>query len=172
MGLRPSSVRQQFTFLTSSQKPLARSTSNLVGMCLGWVSAKFVQMGMVQRFLDFLWIFLFIFGENLKKSSSPKLLGQLLWNCIGTYLETPQTLICPTGGAAIFFQFFYEFFCVFAIFDFFSKTVTQIVLKLGGYVPCGRVTQGCSPGGVAVDPWFLTNFSIWVLVGQCIHSYW
>ena len=42
----------------------------------------------------------------------------------------PQTLICSTSGAAIFFLFFNEFLCVFTIFDFFSKTMSQIVLKL------------------------------------------
>ena len=71
-----------------------------------------------------------------------------------------------------FFSIFYDFFDVFTIFDFFSKTMSQIVLKRGRNVPWRRVTQGCSVGSVALDPWFLTIFSIWVLIGQCIHSYW
>ena len=63
-------VRQQLTFSTS-QKPLARSTANLVGMCLGWVSTKFLQMAKVQWFLDFfLNLCGSIFGQILKKSSS------------------------------------------------------------------------------------------------------
>ena len=34
----------------------------------------------------------------------------------------------------------------FAIFDFFSRTVTEIMLKLGGNVACRRVKQSCSQG--------------------------
>ena len=49
----------------------------------------------------------------------------------------------------IFFQFFMIFFCVFIIFDFFSKTVPEIMLKLGGNVPCGRVKQCYARRGVA-----------------------
>ena len=51
-----------------------------------------------------------------------------------------------------FFYFFTNILCIFAIFDFFSKTMSQIVLKPGGNVPCGRVTQVCSVGSIAVDP--------------------
>ena len=46
------------------------------------------------------------------------------------------------------------------------------MLKLRCNVPCWRFTQGCSLGSLAMDPWFLTKFSIQVLVGQCIHSCW
>ena len=62
-----------------------------------------------------------------------------------------MTLICSPGGATIFFLFFEEFLCVFAIFDFFSRTVAQIVLKIGGNVPYRSVTQSCSLGGVTLD---------------------
>ena len=50
----------------------------------------------------------------------------------------------------IFFYFFYDFLCDFAIFDLFSRSITQIKLKLNGYVPDGRAKQSCSLGGSAV----------------------
>ena len=54
----------------------------------------------------------------------------------------------------------------------FSTSVGQIHFKLGENVLCGRVKQSCSLGGTALNPWFLTNFSIRVLIGLCIQSYW
>ena len=51
-----------------------------------------------------------------------------------------------------FFFNFNEFLYVFAILDFFSKTIIRIVLILFGNVPCGRVTQECSLGSIAADP--------------------
>ena len=101
------------------------------------------------------WIFYEFFCSFLGKILKNLLLQNRLANCFEIaqgHIWGPPDLKLFNRWRCDFFQFFYEFFCVFAIFDFFSKTVTQIVLKLGGYVPCGRVTQGCSTGGIAVDP--------------------
>ena len=85
---------------------------------------------------------------------------KLHWDISGD----PQTLICLTGGAAIFFSIFLNEFLCFTSLDFFSKVICQIVLKFGGYVSCGRVKQCCAGGGVAWSSWFLMNFSIRILV--------
>ena len=52
------------------------------------------------------------------------------------------------------FQIFLCKKCVFAIFDF-SKTVTQIMLELGGNVPFRRAKQRYSQGGDAIVKIFL-----------------
>ena len=87
------------------------------------------------------------------------------------FARVPLDLNLFTRWRSNFFLFFEEFLHVFAIFDFFSRTVAQIVMKLGGNVPCRKVTQSCTLGGVTLVSWFLTNFSIWVLTAKCIHSY-
>ena len=68
-----------------------------------------------------------------------------------------------------FFLFFYDFSSTNAIFDFFARTVWQVELKRGGYVPSRGFKQSCSWGYVTMDSWFLTNFSFWELIG--IHSF-
>ena len=82
--IRPSTIHI-FDFFS---KPSARSTSNLVGMCFGWASAKLVQMVTVLWFLDFETIVLF--GGNIKEPSSLKPTCQVLLNCKETPVGAPK----------------------------------------------------------------------------------
>ena len=108
-----------------SQKPSARSTSNLVGMCLRWVSTKFVQMVTVQWFLDLLWIFSFIFGIHsyclLCKSmgiailidildSISKTVSQIHFKCGGDLPWIDAYCVYSYGHASIIFLFDMNFY--------------------------------------------------------------
>ena len=100
------------------------------------------------------WIFYEFFCSFFGKILKNHLLRNHFSNCFEIaygHFWGPPNLNLFNRWRCNFLTFFYEFLCVFAIFDFFSETMYQIVLKLGRDLPCGRVTQGCSVGSVAVD---------------------
>ena len=92
--------------------------------------------------IDF-WIFYEFFCSFLGKILKNLLLRNRLANCFEIaqgHFWVPLDLNLFTRWRCNFFLFFEEFLHVFAIFDFFSRTIAQIVPKLGGNVPCSKVT--------------------------------
>ena len=60
--------------------------------------------------------------------------------------------VCSNGHGPVILLFLMKFlvnFCVSVIIDFYSKTITKIMLKLGGNVSHGRVKQRCAPSDIA-----------------------
>ena len=106
----------------------------------------------------FFTIFLGSFLGEIWKNLLQNRFSQLLWTCIGTLLGASKPKFVQPLALQFILVFFYELLCIFAILDFFSKTVSEIVLKLVGYVPYGRVKQRCSPSDIALNSRILTNF--------------
>jgi len=115
------------------------------------------------------WIFYEFFCSFFEQILKNLLLRNRLANCFEiTQGDTwePLDLNLFSRWRCDFFQFFNEFLCVFAIFDFFSKTDGLIIVKLGRNVPQLHLNEVCSLSSAANISWFFTNFLICVSVNK------
>ena len=100
-------------------------------------------------------LFMTVFVDFFVKMLKNLLLRNSLTNCFEItqgYTWGHLHLNFFHKATLLFFSIFLnEFLYVFTILDFFSRTVAQVVLKLGGNVPCRWAKQNCSLGGVNLD---------------------
>ena len=118
------------------------------GCSLGWWTAtKFVKIWVLPLFFMELWVVLCNFWPILKKSSIKPLTrnhSYLIWRVPRGFCLVSGFF--KLGRSDLYLRFKLTIF-IKHIFDFFSQTAAQILMKFGSYMHPSKVTQVCSNQG-------------------------